>query len=93
MTIQKNLLTFFQNHPNDTFASGVLQRLEWRGKNGKVQTPRTVVRRLQEMAEDGQILNVGTTKMAVYKLKGAAPKKQEVTFKTNAEGILVAVIH
>lgn len=85
-------MDFFYQHPGSVYHSGVLQRMEWRGKNGKVQTPRTLVRRLQELAEDGLLLNVGTSKSAQYKLAGEPPRAPQVVFK-EVDGQRIAVVN
>lgn len=36
-------------------ASGTLQRLPWKNRNGSLAVPRSVVRRLEELAEDGTL--------------------------------------
>ena len=37
------------------YASGELQRMEWKNRDGTTATPRTIVRRLQELAQNGEI--------------------------------------
>ena len=53
-SVQDQLLDYLQANPG-VHASGTIQRLEWRNKDGTVAVPRTIVRRLQELAEDGKI--------------------------------------
>lgn len=36
-------------------SSGELQRMPWKNKNGTLATPRSIVRRLEELAESGEI--------------------------------------
>ncbi len=85
-------MDFFYAHPEEVFESGTLQRMLWRGKNGKVQTPRTIVRRLQELAEEGLIKNVGNSRSARYTLSSEAPRKLQVVFK-EVDGQTVAVLN
>lgn len=47
-----NILDFLKENPV-WFASGALQRMEWRNKDNTFATPRSIVRRLEEMVEDG----------------------------------------
>ena len=79
-TVEQSLLEFFYLHPNEVFASGEMQRLVWKNKNGTTATPRTVVRRLQELCELGRIQNVGSMKSAKYTLHGEPPKKRQFTY-------------
>ncbi len=89
-SVEHSLLKFFEAHPGSTYDSGILQRMSWYNKNGTLAKPKSVSRRLQELCEDGKIVNIGTMKSAVYKLKGIPPKKQEVEFVVTSEGITVA---
>lgn len=54
-SVSEQLKKFLQNNPNSQFSSGDLQRMIWTNKDGTIALPRTVVRRLQELAEDGTI--------------------------------------
>lgn len=65
---EDKLLMFFRENSNKEFASGEIQRMSFSNKNGTLATPRSLVRRMQELCEEGKILNVGTDKGAVYKL-------------------------
>lgn len=53
-SVQDQLLDYLQANPG-VHASGTIQRLEWKNKDGTLAVPRTIVRRLQELAEEGKI--------------------------------------
>lgn len=53
-SVSDQLLDYLQANPG-VHASGNLQRLEWHNKDGSLAVPRTIVRRLQELAEEGKI--------------------------------------
>lgn len=53
-SISDQLLKYLQTNVG-VFSSGELQRMTWTNKSGSIATPRTVVRRLQELAEDGKV--------------------------------------
>lgn len=53
-SVSQQLLEYLQKNPG-VHASGTLQRLEWRNHTGSMAVPRSIVRRLQELAEDGSI--------------------------------------
>lgn len=89
-SVEEKILDFFYNHPGEQWHSGELQRLEWKNANNSVATPRSVVRRLQELCNEGKIANIGTMKEAIYTLKAEPPKKQQIIFKeVNGERIAV----
>lgn len=50
----QQLLDFLRESPG-LHHSGDLQRRDWLNKDGTTALPRTIVRRLQELAEDGLI--------------------------------------
>jgi hypothetical protein len=53
-SVSDQLLAYLQTN-HGVFASGDLQRMEWRNSNNSLAVPRSVVRRLQELAEDDKI--------------------------------------
>lgn len=53
-SVSQQLLDYLQSNPG-THASGDLQRMEWRNMDLTLAVPRTIVRRLQELAEEGKI--------------------------------------
>lgn len=53
-SVSQQLLDYLQANPG-VHASGDLQRMEWRNHTGTTAVPRSVVRRLQELAEEGKI--------------------------------------
>lgn len=53
-TVAQNILEFFSKN-NSVFPSAVLQKMEWKGSDGKIVTPQTVGRELRKLAEDGEI--------------------------------------
>lgn len=52
-TARDRLHSFFRAHAGEVFASGDIQRMEWRNKNATLATPRSIVRRLEELTEEG----------------------------------------
>lgn len=80
-SVEAQLYDFFRSNPNDIFASGDLQRREWKNGNGSLATPRSIVRRLQELAEEGKIHQVGDMKHAKYSLnKEKAPPRFRIEY-------------
>ena len=53
-SVSQQLLEFLQKNAGE-YASGELQRQTWYNKDGTEAVPRTIVRRLQELAQDGKI--------------------------------------
>jgi translation elongation factor EF-Tu-like GTPase len=93
-SVEDSLLDFFREHSTEKYASGELQRMSWLNKNGTVATPRSVVRRLQELAEAGKITNVGTMQHAVYSLNAEVvkPKMKQVVSYTPEGTIRVSYV-
>jgi len=56
-SVETQLIDFLKENPS-VWASGDLQRHEWRNKNGSLATPRSIVRRLEENAAEGGVLQV-----------------------------------
>lgn len=79
-SVEQNILEFFRTHSEQVWNSGDLQRMTWFNKNGTIATPRSVVRRLQELAEAGKIVNLGDLKSARYQLNTGViqPKLRQV---------------
>jgi DNA-binding transcriptional ArsR family regulator len=76
-TAQENILDFLKSNPSK-WASGALQRMEWRNRNNTLATPRSIVRRLEELAEEGLIEVSYEGKNAQYQIKGEHRKKVQV---------------
>jgi len=51
-SVRKQLEDYLRDKSPLDFASGTLQRFAWKNKNGTLATPRSIVRRLEELAED-----------------------------------------
>lgn len=56
-SVSQQLIDFLAANPSK-WNSGSLQRMEWFNKNGTLATPRSIVRRLEENAEGGGVLEV-----------------------------------
>ncbi len=56
-SVETQLIDFLKENPS-RFASADLQRREWHNRNGTLATPRSIVRRLEENAEAGGMLEV-----------------------------------
>lgn len=79
-SVEAQLLDFFRENSKQVFASGDLQRRQWFNKNGTLAMPRSIVRRLQELAEEGKIQQVGDMAHAKYSLNAEVvkPKMKQV---------------
>ena len=76
-SITAQLLDYLQaNH--GVFASGTLQKLEWRNKSGSTAVPRTIVRQLQHLAEQGKINVQIINNHAHYSAQPIPPPKKQV---------------
>jgi len=53
-SVQQQLLDFLRSD-GGVHASGNLQRREWKNMNGTLATPRSIVRRLEELTEEGKL--------------------------------------
>ena len=54
-SIPQQLTDYFKANADRWVASGEVQRLQWSNKNGSLAVPRSLVRRLQELCEDGTL--------------------------------------
>lgn len=77
---EDKLLMFFRENSNKEFASGEIQRMSFTNKNGTLATPRSLVRRMQELCESGALRNVGDSKSARYILNTdvVQPKMRQI---------------
>lgn len=55
MSAYQQILSHFKQHYPEAYASGAIQRMEWRGKNGRLITPSTVTRELRDMEAKKEI--------------------------------------
>jgi len=78
-SVSEQLRDYLQSVAPTQVSSGDLQRMTWTNKDGTLAVPRTVVRRLQELAEEGT-LTVETKKKnhAWYCYGAPAPKPKQV---------------
>ena len=58
MSAQDKVLEYIKSRPKEWHPSGNLQRMEWKNKRGTNATPRTIVRRLEEL-ENEKLIAVG----------------------------------
>lgn len=58
-------------------SSGSIQRKEWKNENGTLATPRSVVRRLQELVEDGTLVVEQRGRHSWYRYAKGPQKKIE----------------
>ena len=77
-SVETQLIDFLKENPS-VWASGTLQRHEWRNKNGTLATPRSIVRRLEENAAEGGVLQVSYDSHggAQYQIKQEYRKKEQ----------------
>ena len=75
-SVETQLIDFLKENPS-RWASAELQRKEWRNRNGTLATPRSIVRRLEENAEAGGMLEVSYDdhNNAHYQIKQEHKKK------------------
>ena len=75
-SVETQLLDFLKANPSK-YASAELQRMPWKNKNGTLATPRSIVRRLEENAEEGGMLEVSYDdhNNAFYNIKSGYEKK------------------
>ena len=96
-SVPKQLLDYLRANPDMQFPSGSLQRMQWKNQNGTLATPRTVVRRLQDLAKEGLIHNhAESNKPAIYSANKAKipvkPIYEEVRLP-NGEYVRMPHIH
>lgn len=82
-TVEQSLYQLFCDNPTQRYHSGHLQRMTFKNKNGTLATPASVTRRLRELAEEGKIVNVGSTREAIYTLNGLPPKRYKIEIRDN----------
>lgn len=77
-SVEQQLIDFLKANPS-VYSSGQLQRMEWRNKNGTLATPRSIVRRLEENAMEGGVLQVSYDAHggAQYQIKAEHKKKEQ----------------
>ena len=80
-SVSQQLIDFLKANPS-VFSSGDLQRREWRNKNGTLATPRSIVRRLEENAIEGGVLQVSYDAHggAQYQIKDKYKKKEIIDY-------------
>lgn len=54
-TVPEQLSDFLRGVSPSQYSSGELQRMSWKNKNGTSAVPRSIVRRLEELVEDGTL--------------------------------------
>ena len=97
-SVETQLVDFLAANPSK-WASGELQRLDWRNKNGTLATPRSIVRRLEENAVDGGKLQVSyheKTGTAMYQIREEHRKKEQhvyqVTLPVGTRGVRLSYV-
>lgn len=70
LSLSERLMRYFRKHPNDFISSGEIQRLVMQYTN---QMPRTAVRRLQELTEEGKLERKIMKKHTWYRIANSAP--------------------
>ena len=78
-SVETQLIDFLKENPS-RWASADLQRREWRNRNGTLSTPRSIVRRLEENAEAGGMLEVSYDdhNNAHYSIKSEFKKREQI---------------
>ena len=88
---KENLLIFLQSNEG-WHHNGDLQRKDIRNKNGSLAMPRTLVRRLQELVDEGlAFVSYNTKHEALFSAEFKPKMKQIISFKETPTG-RVAVI-
>lgn len=54
-TVSENILAFFKENHSQSFASGALEQMDFRGTNDKKATGSTITRKLRGLAEQGAL--------------------------------------
>lgn len=83
-SVETQLIDFLRSNPSK-FASAELQRMPWKNKNQTLATPRSIVRRLEENAEEGGMLQVtyDDHNNAFYNIKEGFQKKEFIDYVRN----------
>lgn len=80
MTVPEQLTAYLKGTAPAQVSSGELQRLIWKNENGTMATPRSIVRRLQELVNDGVLVVEHKKKHAWYSWGNPAPKPKPVAY-------------
>jgi len=86
-SVENQIIKYCADFKDSWHASGSLQRVEWRNKDNSLATPRSVVRRLQEL-ENAKILAVqhqGKKGTAEYRYIPLDWRHKYVTLKEREE--------
>lgn len=74
MTVSEKLSEYLKEQ-GSFISSGELQRLGFKNNDGTLATPRSIVRRLQELVEDGTLVVEYREKNHAYYKHAQTPKK------------------
>lgn len=88
-SISQQLADYLKTVAPAQIASGELQRLTWRNKNGSIAVPRSVVRRLEELVEDGTLQVEIKDKHAFYSYGNPVKQVQVFYVKHPLTGELI----
>lgn len=91
-SVSQQLLEYLQANPG-VHASGNLQRMEWTNHTGSIATPRSIVRRLQELTEEAKIHCEITKNHAHYSATPIEkPKPRPIYVRINGELVDTATL-
>lgn len=79
MSVPKQLVAYLASVAPAQVSSGELQRMEWKNDDGTLATPRSVVRRLEELAETDELFVEIKDGHAWYSY-GTPPKPQKTYY-------------
>lgn len=79
-TVPQQLADYLKSIAPAQISSGELQRLTWRNQNGSTAVPRSIVRRLEELVEDGTLQVEIKDRHAYYSCGNPAPKPKPVYY-------------
>lgn len=79
-SVSQQLADYLKSVAPAQIASGELQRLTWRNRNGTLAVPRSVVRRLEELVEDGTLTVEIKDRHAHYCYGNPPPKPKAVFY-------------
>lgn len=83
-TVSENILAFFKENHSQSFASGALEQMDFRGTNDKKATGSTITRKLRGLAEQGALkVEYGTQHHAFYSLNTEVVKPKMRQIKTD----------
>lgn len=90
MTVPEQLTQYLKEQMS-YISSGTLQKMDWKNEDGTLATPRSVVRRLQELVEDGTLAVENREKNHAYYRYAKGPIKKVEYVLEFRDGVPVRV--